>query len=103
MRLSASIAVLTMCALFAFGGIAYGQTPTLDAYGGEAGLLQGVDRGEGGGPSAGGPGAPAEEGDEGGNLPFTGFELGLTALIGVVLLGSGFAARRLVVSGPPTA
>jgi len=32
---------------------------------------------------------------EEGNLPFTGLELGAVALMGVVLLGTGFALRRV--------
>jgi hypothetical protein len=34
-------------------------------------------------------------GTSGGGLPFTGFDVGLVALIGAALLGSGFLIRRL--------
>ncbi len=52
-------------------------------------------------PTAPAPQPAAEEG----NLPFTGLEIGLVALMGAALLGTGFALRRVSRRGelPPTA
>jgi len=66
------------------------QTPTGDAYGGLAGVAQG-----GGDNSGGGPSASADTG----SLPFTGLELGVFAIAGVALLGTGLVLRRSVRSG----
>ena len=79
-----------------FAGAAFAQTPTGDAYGGIAGLQQGSSGGGGGGggnaPSAG------ESQPKGGSLPFTGFELGMAALMGAGLLGTGLVLRRTLRS-----
>jgi len=37
----------------------------------------------------------------GDSLPFTGFEAGLVAMLGLALLGAGFAMRRLSGGGAP--
>ena len=57
----------------------------------------------GGGGSGGGPtAAPAQKASSGGELPFTGLDVGLIALAGVSLVVMGFAMRRLT-RAPDTA
>ncbi len=119
-RISALVAVLVLGVALP----ASAQTtvnPTTDAFGGPQSLVLGIC--DGGGqddvvpppaePAAGEadnpPSAPAEETtpvERGvdapvptaavptGELPFTGFEAGLVALFGMLLLGTGFAMRR---------
>lgn len=84
---------------------AYGQGAVVDAYGGKPGdVLGAVDDGRdgqavagvtqgGGGPAAPAPQAAAAAQDSG-TLPFTGLDLGLLALGGVLLLGIGIGLRR---------
>jgi hypothetical protein len=71
-------------------GPAMGQTPTGDTYGGLAGIAQGP----------GDTGGSAAAADTGGELPFTGLELGVFAVIGAALLGTGLVLRRTVRSNP---
>jgi hypothetical protein len=81
--------VLAGCLLaLSVAGPTLAQTPTGDAYGGLAGVQQGP--GENGKPTA----AAAE----GGELPFTGFELGVFAFVGAALLGTGLVMRRTLRS-----
>jgi hypothetical protein len=76
---------------FASGAIA--QTPTSDTYNVVAGLQEESGGGGGGG------NAPKQQAEaKGGNLPFTGFEAGMAALIGIALIGTGLAVRRTVRS-----
>jgi hypothetical protein len=82
---------------------AYGQSATGDAYGHSGGgILGAVDSGNGGGGGGGNAGtstpAPTQvvaATSTDGSLPFTGMDLGLLALGGVVLLGVGFGLRRV--------
>jgi hypothetical protein len=89
-------------------------SPTVQTYGGDQGDVAGTFAGGGststppssGQPSGTGAGDVAgqqvrsERGSgtaaagSGGSLPFTGFEAGLVALVGLALLGAGFAVRR---------
>jgi hypothetical protein len=73
------IAVLAVTATAAFA-----QSSTQGTYSG----LAGEDQGGGGAVQAGTT-------DTGGSLPFTGFELGIAAALGVALAGTGFALRRV--------
>ena len=75
------ITSLLVCVAFvlALAMPAYAQTPTQDAYAG----LAGVEQDDGGNDAA-----------TDGSLPFTGLELAVVALVGVGLLGTGFAVRR---------
>jgi hypothetical protein len=104
MRFSGAIAVVAACVMLAFAGSALAQSPTEDGYGGEAGAQQvvgGAGAGGGGGGEGGAPSGPVQTsagggGNTGGGLPFTGVELGLIALAGAGLLGTGIAVRRMV-------
>jgi hypothetical protein len=72
-------------------GTAYAETPTGDTYGGLAGIAQG--------PTGDDAGAqPAAAADTSGQLPFTGLELGVFAVIGAGLLGTGLVLRRTMRS-----
>lgn len=84
---------------------AFGQSAVGDAYGGSGGqVVQGVsESGGGGGGQSGAPAVgqstPAPEQvqvatAEGGSLPFTGLDLGLLVLGGIVLVGVGVGLRR---------
>lgn len=97
-------------------------SPTADTYGGKQGEVLNNFSGGGQEDVVPGPGAPAtdnaptppkkttpvERGGDApvptpsvakGELPFTGFEAGLVALFGALLLGSGFAMRRASRTG----
>ncbi len=86
------ILLLAVCVLaLTVAAPAMAQTPTGDAYGGLAGVAQGG----GSDNDSGGPTASADSG----SLPFTGLELGVFAIAGVALLGTGLVLRRSVRSG----
>jgi hypothetical protein len=74
--------VMAVLAVAATG--AFAQSSTQGTYGGLAGQDQG-----------GGDGTvQVAATDSGGSLPFTGFELGIAAALGVALAGSGLALHR---------
>jgi hypothetical protein len=72
---------------------AFAQTPTGDAYGGLAGISQGPAGGTGGENAAAAPAATTAA-DTSGKLPFTGLDLGVFAVIGAGLLGTGLVLHR---------
>jgi hypothetical protein len=89
------LAVVAVSFVLALGGTALAQeSPTDDTYGGVLGNevensgsstgSVGTVQNESGGPP------PAAEG----SLPFTGFEVGMIALVGIGLVSLGFAMRR---------
>ena len=90
MRLSL-LAVLAVSFVFAFGGAALAQeSPTDDTYGGVLG-----NEVENSGSSTGSVNTVQNEaGADEGSLPFTGFEVGMVALVGIGLVSLGFAMRR---------
>lgn len=83
-RITAFLAVALMS--LAFVSSAFGQSATESAYSGTAGVQQF------GGPSNGQLASAST--DEGSSLPFTGLDLGLIALAGVALVGTGLLVRR---------
>jgi hypothetical protein len=86
------LTLMATCVLaLMIAGTAYAQTPTGDTYGGLAGIAQGPS----GGDTAGETAAAA---DTSGQLPFTGLELGVFAVIGAGLLGTGLVLRRTMRS-----
>ncbi len=89
------LAAVVTAALALMSASAFAQTPTGDAYGGLAGISQGPAGGEGdsAGVSAGTTATAADTGDE---LPFTGLELGVFAIIGAGLVGTGLVLRRTI-------
>jgi hypothetical protein len=107
MRIAATSILITMLvALSASVAFAQGSSPSAQGYDRELGVIGEIEQVE---PpasnntpssSASTPPQAAEEGD----LPFTGLELGLVALMGVALLGTGVALRRVSRRGDtPTA
>jgi hypothetical protein len=83
-----------LCLALAFAApAALAQSPTEDAYTGVADAEDVAGTGSGSGT------APAQTADDDGTLPFTGLELSLFALVGVALVGGGYAIRR-VSRGP---
>lgn len=96
------LAAVVTAALALMSVSAFAQTPTGDAYGGLAGISQGPAGGNGsGGESAGvSAGSTATTADTGGQLPFTGLELGVFAVVGAGLLGTGLVLRRTLRTNP---
>jgi hypothetical protein len=85
------LTLLATCVLaLMVAGTAYAQTPTGDTYGGLAGIAQG--------PSGDDTAGQAAAADTSGQLPFTGLELGVFAVIGAGLLGTGLVLRRTLRS-----
>lgn len=94
-------ACIAMVCLAMTAGPALAQSLTDDVYSNEAGQVVGdVQSGGGNGGDSGGtaPAAVVSETvatDTGGEtLPFTGFEAGIAALLGVGLLGAGLLVRH---------
>lgn len=79
---------------------AYGQSAVGDAYGGEGGGVLGAvtQSGGNGGGNGGAKSTPAPHvqtaAAQSGQLPFTGLDLGLLAIGGIVLVGVGVGLRR---------
>ena len=105
MKLRTAVAAAVACIALAVPSSALAISPTQDAYGGIAGQQQG---GGGGSPISSDSGtatpvaqdsAPATQSDSsgssGGSLPFTGFELGVVALVGFAMLGGGVVLYRV--------
>src|SRR3982751_6813097 len=69
-----------------------------EGYGGPGNVISGLEQG-GPGNGGGGNNAPAQQPvkaqAQGGNLPFTGSDLGVLAAAGGLLVGLGFGLRRL--------
>ncbi len=86
-----SLFAVTACLALVVAAPVMAQSPTADAYSGVAGQLQGGSGDDGSGSD---PAAATSNGDDSGNLPFTGFELGLAVAIGAGLLGTGLVLRR---------
>ena len=95
LRLTSLFATLALAMAFAAPAIAQTGSPNADAYQGVAG--QEADGGEG--DVAGVQASPTDESatadDSGSTLPFTGAELGIFALVGAALLGTGLVMRRV--------
>jgi hypothetical protein len=85
------LTLLATCVFaLALSATAYAQTPTGDTYGGLAGIAQG--------PTGGDEAAATAAADTSGQLPFTGLELGVFAVMGAALLGTGLVLRRTLRS-----
>jgi hypothetical protein len=106
MKLRTAVAAAVACIALAVPSSALAISPTQDAYGGIAGQQQG---GGGGSPTSSDSGTTApvaqdsapvatqsdSSGSSGGSLPFTGFELGVVALVGFAMLGGGVVLYRV--------
>ncbi len=99
MKIKSAFVLAAICAVLAIPGTAFAGSPTKDAYSGVAGVHQSG----GNTPStqvdaAAVESAPVSEQavqSAGGTLPFTGLEVGMIALVGVVLLGGGAVLYRV--------
>lgn len=65
-----------------------------EGYGGPGNVISGLEQGGGNG-GGGGNTQPVKAQSQGGNLPFTGADLGVLAAAGGLLAGFGFGLRRL--------
>ena len=65
-----------------------------ESYGGPGNVISGLEQGGGGG-GGGDESPPVKTQSQGGNLPFTGADLGVLAAAGGLLVGLGFGLRRL--------
>jgi cobalamin biosynthesis Mg chelatase CobN len=111
MKLRTGIVAAVACLMLILPGTALAQSPTADAYSGLAGQQQ---QGGGGSPtttptttttgtaeavSSDVAAVPVAETttspSSSGSLPFTGFEVGVIALIGMALLGGGVVLYRM--------
>jgi hypothetical protein len=92
-----SLAIAGITMLMAPAG-ALAQSST-EGYGGPGNVISGLQQGSGGGggnhPGGGNASAPVQAQSQGGNLPFTGADLGVLAAAGGLLVGLGFGLRRL--------
>jgi hypothetical protein len=67
-----------------------------EGYGGPGNVISGLQQGGGNGGGGGGNTQPVVKAQsQGGNLPFTGADLGVLAAAGGLLAGFGFGLRRL--------
>lgn len=110
-KLITAIAAALTCGILALAGPAV-AAPNDDAYGGvgsqeqaAAGGGGGDDGGNGGeaagnaGEAAGNEPVTASGSDNSGDLPFTGFQLGIALTVGVALVGTGLVLRRTARGG----
>jgi hypothetical protein len=96
------VGLLCVVAVMAFGpASAFAQTTSQGVYDEAAPLGQIENVGQGGGGDGGAPGVPvqptAQRSDKG-SLPFTGLDLGIAAILGLTLVGTGVAVRRVARS-----
>ena len=87
-RFVTAVAVALATVMLVFSGLAVAQTPSDDAYGGLAAEQQAAAVADDDDDDAVGTV------DEGGSLPFTGFEVGIALMAGVALIGTGVLIRR---------
>lgn len=90
---------LVVCALLALAPFARAQSPTLQGYGEDRGLVQQVQHASNAHASSS-PAPPhpqvAKSSSSGAKLPFTGLDLAIVVGLGAVLAGTGFVLRRSV-------
>jgi hypothetical protein len=110
MRLKTAITALIACLVLAVPGAALAASPTEDAY---SGVLPAQANGDNGNntPNSGteavaveeAPVSPAavESVSGGDTLPFTGLEVGVIALVGVMLIGGGVVLYRFTRTAAP--
>jgi hypothetical protein len=94
MLIKKALAIASIAALMA-PAAAFAQS-SKEGYGGPGNVISGLE--QGGGSGGGGdstPSQPVKTQSQGGNLPFTGADLGVLAAAGGLLVGFGFGLRRL--------
>lgn len=106
MRIAGLTALLTSLLLAIGGGTAFAQSaPSARGYDESLGVIGEIQSEEPTPPQAAGqqpstPAAPAQQSE--GSLPFTGLDLGIVALMGGALLGTGLVLRRTTRRSPST-
>ena len=89
--------IFVVCALLALAPLARAQSPTLQGYGEDRGLVQQVQH------ASNSPAPPhpqvAKSSSSGAKLPFTGLDIAIVVALGGVLAGTGFVLRRSVQRG----
>jgi hypothetical protein len=90
------LAVASIATMLILPATAFAQSSD-EVYGGAGEVISGLQQGGGGGGNNGGGASPTtvKAQSQGGNLPFTGADLGVLAAAGGVLVGLGFGLRRL--------
>jgi hypothetical protein len=90
-----ALAIASIMALLA-PAAAFAQSSD-EGYGGPGNVISGLEQGGGGGGGGSSPSQeqPVKTQSQGGNLPFTGADLGVLAAAGGLLVGFGFGLRRL--------
>ena len=87
------LAVASIATMLIGPATAFGAQSSDESYGGPANVISGLEQGGGGG--GGDESPPVKTQSQGGNLPFTGADLGVLAAAGGLLVGFGFGLRRL--------
>jgi hypothetical protein len=84
--------ILAVCALLTLAPLARAQSPTLQGYGEDRGLVQQVQHAS----SSQTPPRPqvAKASSSGAKLPFTGLDIAIVVALGGVLAGTGLVLRR---------
>jgi hypothetical protein len=91
------LAVASIATMLIGPATAFAAKSSDEVYGGAGEVISGLQQGGGGGGGTGGGNSPStvKAQSQGGNLPFTGADLGVLAAAGGVLVGLGFGLRRL--------
>jgi hypothetical protein len=95
MRLRNLIVGAMLCASMLFAAPAFAQDAAQSGYSTPAGSIQEQISTQNEPPDSTTTTTAASQPDEGGNLPFTGFDVALIMAAGAVLLGMGIGIRRL--------
>lgn len=91
----AVVSLIAACALLALAPLARAQSPTLQGYGEDRGIVQQVQHNSTAAPRQPQPQVTkASTGSSGAKLPFTGLDLAIVVALGSVLAGTGFVLRR---------
>ena len=95
----AGLALITSLLLALGGGTALAQDPSVRGYDESLGVI-GEIQSEEPTPPAEAPQQAAPPVQQEGDLPFTGMDLGIVAVLGMVLLGTGLVLRRTTRRAP---
>jgi len=88
------LSMFAVCALLAVAPLARAQSPTLQGYGEDRGIVQQVQHASTPSPQPQAQAVKASTGSSGAKLPFTGLDLAIVVALGGVLAGTGLVLRR---------